>query len=236
MNLNLNLNLNLKNINLFYFFLSFSLLCWKPCAAQSGPIEKYTFFLHNAFLETNDLNAAHPDYGRVEYEEVLQKFRDNNFTVISEKRNGNVNAVAYAQRVNGQVDSLIGLGVNPGHVTIVGTSKGGYIAQYVSTIAHNRELNFVFVGSFRETCLSCLGRQGDMEQLPDLNWCGNILNIYEKSDPAGNYAISRKLASCCGIEQYKDVELNTGLRHGFLFKAMDEWIVPVMNWANLNCE
>ena len=193
---------------------------------QSVPQEasgKYIFFLHNAFLETNDVDAEHPAYGRVEYNEVLQKFKANGFTVISEQRKGNVNAMQYAQVVNRQVDSLLNIAVPSHHITIVGTSKGGYIAQYVSTLASNPDLRFVFIGSFRES---------DIIDFPNINWCGNILNIYEKSDPAGMSAVLRKESSTCQLTNFKDLELNTGLRHGFLFKALDAWMVPAMKWAD----
>jgi hypothetical protein len=200
-----------------------TLLSWKSSTAQAEPSEKYIFFLHNRFLETNQLDAIHPEYGRVEYNEILQKFRNNDFTVVSEKRTSNVNALDYAETIHQQIDSLFNKGVLPNHITVVGTSKGGYIAQYVSTIANNPELNFVFIGSFRKS---------DMVQIPDINFCGNILNIYEKSDPAGVSAVSRKDTSSCEINHYKDVELNTGLRHGFLFKALDVWMQPAMDWAH----
>src|SRR5690606_42100289 len=51
---------------------------------------------------------------------------------------------------------------------------GGYIAQYVSTFAANIDLNFVFVGCFMDS---------DIQNIPEINYCGNILTIYEKSDP-----------------------------------------------------
>jgi hypothetical protein len=205
------------------------MLSCKPSVAQqadrNASNDKCIFFLHNRFLETNELDAEHPEYGRVEYHKILEKFKGNGFEVISEKRDSNVNAMRYAQRVNDQIDSLIKIGVPANQITTIGTSKGGYIAQYVSTIANNPELNFVFVGSFRES---------DIQNMPDINWCGNILNIYEESDPAGNSGLSRKKSSSCDIQNYKDLELTTGLRHGFLFKALDEWMEPAMNWADGN--
>jgi len=203
------------------------LFCCKPSTAQNidnkQNDEKYIFFLHNRFLETNEIDAIHPEYGRVEYKEILQKFKDNGFIALSEKRPTNVNAFDYAQIISRQIDSLLKDNVPAKSITVVGTSKGGYIAQYVSTIANNPDLNFVFIGSFRES---------DMEQIPDINWCGNVLNIYEMTDPAGISALSRKKASSCEIAHYKDIELNTGLQHGFLFKALDAWMVPAMNWAD----
>jgi len=207
------------------------MLSCKPSTAQqlegNNYGQKHIIFLHNRFLETNELDAEHPEYGRVEYKEILKKFKDNSFITLSEKRSTNVNASDYAHYINSQINNLLEDNVPARNITVVGASKGGYIAQYVSTIANNPELNFVFIGSFRES---------DVEQIPDINWCGNILNIYEKSDHAGESAILRKENSNCSITHYKDLELNTGLQHGFLFKALDEWMTPAMDWADGNYE
>ncbi|WP_400079870.1 YqiA/YcfP family alpha/beta fold hydrolase [Winogradskyella sp. R77965] len=189
--------------------------------------DRFVFFLHNRFLETHELEESHPDFGRTEYKEILSEFEKSGLKVISEKRNGNVNAREYAQEVVKQIDSLISSGVEPNKITIVGTSKGGYIAQYVSTLINNPNLNFVFIASYREN---------DIQNIPDINYCGNILNIFEKSDPYGVSAIKRKENSTCDIENFKEIELNTGMGHGFLFKPLKEWIEPTIQWANGNYE
>lgn len=185
--------------------------------------ERFVFFLHNRFLEEHKLEELHPEYGRTEYLEIISEFQKNGLRVISEKRNGNVNAREYALKVVSQIDSLIKSGTEPRKITVVGTSKGGYIAQYVSTLAHNPDLNFVFIASFRDS---------DIETIPEINYCGNILIIYEKSDPYGVSAMERKATSTCEIKHFKEIELNTGLKHGFLFKPLKEWIEPVVEWAN----
>lgn len=184
---------------------------------------RFIFFLHNRFLEEYDLNESHPEFGRTEYKEILAGFKRRGLKVISEKRNGNVNARDYALVVVNQIDSLISNGTNPEKITVVGTSKGGYIAQYVSTIANNNKLNFVFVASFRNS---------DLESIPEINYCGNILTIYEKTDPFGVSAIRRKENSTCEIKHFKEIELNTGMGHGFLFKPLKEWMEPTIRWAN----
>ena len=33
------------------------------------------------------------------------------------------------------------------------------------------------------------------------------------------------------INHYKEIELNTGLKHGFLYKPLAEWVEPVVRWA-----
>tara|TARA_B100000378_G_scaffold187997_1_gene152697 strand:- start:276 stop:920 length:645 start_codon:yes stop_codon:yes gene_type:complete len=201
------------------------LFCSTLFACGNKNDDRYIFFLHNRFLEEHGLNESHPEFGRTEYKEILAEFEKSGIKVISEKRNGNVNARQYALGIINQIDSLIKNGIEPEKITIVGTSKGGYIAQYVSTLADNPELNFVFVASFRNN---------DLENIPEINFCGNILTIYEKTDPFGVSAIRRKENSTCEIKNFKEIELNTGMGHGFLFKPLKEWIEPTIKWANEN--
>jgi hypothetical protein len=187
--------------------------------------DRFIFFLHNRFIEEHKLNEWHPEFGRAEYNEIITELETSGCRVISEKRNRNVNAREYAIGIVSQIDSLIEKGTEVKNITVVGTSKGGYIAQYVSTIANNPNLNFVFIASFRSN---------DIENIPEINYCGNILTIYEKSDPFGVSALKRKNISTCEIKHFKEIELNTGMGHGFLFKPLKEWIVPVIKWANGN--
>ncbi|HET7360850.1 MAG TPA: alpha/beta hydrolase [Salinimicrobium sp.] len=185
--------------------------------------ERFIFFLHNRFLEEHDLNENHPEYGQTEYLAIIEEFEKSGFEVIREKRNGNVNARDYALKVINQIDSLIKKGTEPNKITVVGTSKGGYIAQYVSTLANNPNLNFVFIASYRDS---------DIQNIPEINYCGNILTIYEKTDPFGVSALKRKETSSCEIRHFKEIELNIGMGHGFIFKPLKEWVEPTIKWAN----
>jgi len=187
--------------------------------------QRYIFFLHNKFIEENDLKTAHPEYGKAEYNEILASFRKDNFIVFSEKRKKNTNAADYAEKIVKQIKNLLKKGVSPNKITVIGTSKGGYIAQFVSTYLANPDVNFVFIGCFRDV---------DIEEIPDINFCGNILTIYEKSDIYGVSAVRRKETSKLKVNHFKEIELNTNLKHGFLYKALDEWIVPCKKWANGN--
>ena len=201
------------------------LFCSIIFACETKNEDKFIFFLHNRFIETHELNELHPEFGRTEYKEIVSEFEKSGFKVISEKRNGNVNVRDYAIGIESQIDSLIKIGIEPQKITVVGTSKGGYIAQYVSTLAKNQNLNFVFIASFRNN---------DIQNIPGINYCGNILTIYEKSDQFGVSALERKKASTCDIKHFREIELNTKMGHGFLFKPLKEWIEPTIKWANGN--
>ncbi|WP_020535569.1 hypothetical protein [Lewinella cohaerens] len=191
-------------------------------SCQQEQPQHYLFFLHNRFLEDHPLEAEHLQHGRTEYKAIKAAFSNAGLKVVSEKRPPNTNARTYALAVVQQIDSLLALGVPADHITVVGTSKGGYIAQYVSTLAANPQLRFVFVASFQDS---------DIEQIPEINYCGDILTIYELSDRFGVSAIRRKETSSLPIPRFEEIELNTGLGHGFLFKPLPEWIVPTIKWA-----
>lgn len=204
---------------------SFSIFSQQDCVWVSQSPKDYIFFLHNRFLEENALEAKHPEYGKAEYQKIISEFQKDGFVVISEKRSAKTDVNAYAEKVISQIDSLFKIGVKPDHITVIGTSKGGYIAQVVSSNLKNPDLNFVFIGCFQET---------DLKEMADINYCGNILTIYESSDPNGVSAIKRKKTSKLKIKRFKEIKLNTGLKHGFLFKPLKEWIEPSKKWARRN--
>jgi hypothetical protein len=194
------------------------------CVAKD---EHYLFFLHNKWIEDHELSEAHPQYGRAEYREIVSAFGKEGFEVISEKRPANTDEKAYAKKIAAEIDGLLQKGVDPGHITVVGTSKGGFIAQYVSTYVRNEHLNFVIIGSSFE---------GMVERMPDIDLCGNVLAINEKSDQGSVSLAGRIQKSTCSIQHFKNIELNTGKAHGFLFPLMKEWFEPAVKWASQDYE
>ena len=208
------LSLNIKKI-----IILFSLLI----SSKTSLSQHYIFFLHNNFIEEQGLEGEHPQYGKAEYIEILDAFKKENFKVISEIRKKSTDVKEYAKKVVIQIDSLIKSGVTPSHITVIGTSKGGYIAMFVSSYLKNPNVNFVFIAS--------CSKVNDFTP-PDLNFCGNILSIHEKSDVPSHSCLELKNKSTNTMPHFKELQLNTGLKHGFLFKAMPEWIAPCVLWGN----
>lgn len=200
-------------------------ICFSPAINVRRQADtRYLFFLHNRFIESHGPADKHPSYGRAEYQEILERFRKDGFVVISEKRPENTDAKLYAVKVTGQVDSLLKTGIDPSHITIVGTSKGGYIAQYVSSLSRNPKLNFVFIGaSFKD----------DPEDMNNLTLFGRILSITEASDTGRIDLSAQPRFKRSGLANFREITLHTGMHHGFLFKALDVWIVPAEKWARL---
>lgn len=189
----------------------------------SGNSQEYLFFLHNKYLELEGEKGFHHEYGRVEYDAIVNAFRNDGFTVISEVRPRDTDARTYAKKVVvHEIDSLIDDGVDPSKITVVGTSKGGYVAMYTSSYLKNKDVNFVFVG-----CCDTV----EMPQIPDFDFYGNVLSIYEASDSFATSCIKVMDRFKANMPRYEEVQLNTGLKHGFLYKALPDWIEPAMAWA-----
>lgn len=104
----------------------------------------------------------------------------------------------------------------------MGTSKGGFIAIFTSSLLQNPTVNFVFIGCCFETLI---------EEQPDLHFCGRILSIFEESDEWSQSCRPAKRYSRSNISKFQEIKLKTGLQHGFLFKVLPEWLGPIVQWA-----
>lgn len=78
----------------------------------------------------------------------------------------------------------------------------------------NPQLKFICIGaSFKDDSL---------EKDKNFRLYGRILSITEKSDD-GHVPLSQEQRFIrSGIKDVKEIELNTGLHHGFLFKALND--------------
>lgn len=219
---------NTAHLNYMLFRLIFLHLLFLPLAisAQNTAPKEYVFFLHNKFLEGHPLDEPHPKYGISAYTAILEKLQSKNTVIIAEKRKPDTDPKIYAKKIILKIDSLNLCGVPFDHISIVGTSQGGYIAQYISRYAKNPRLKFVFIGSSFKNDSMNLDKK--------FRLYGKILSINEKTD-VGAELLSRQLRfKNSNLKTFKEITLNTGMEHGFLFRALDDWIIPTNNWINNN--
>lgn len=214
-----------------------SLICVGPGAAQPGdtgrkqgvvvssvPKEidtsaRYLFYVSGYIVAAGNTRPTSPKFGVYEYEKILETFRERGFVVVSEARKQSPEIEPYAAKVAAQVKQLLKAGVPPQNITVVGASQGAWIAMLVSTYAANPDLNFVFIAA-------CAGDDGLLKLM---NLHGNILFISERTDKPGSCQRFRDDAK--GISDYNATEVNTGLKHGFLYRPMKEWVDPAVDWA-----
>lgn len=184
---------------------------------------RYLFYLHGKIIEDKGIDGIHPDYGKFEYNNILDTLSKAGFVVISEARPKDTDPEFYAQKIVSKIDSLLNAKVSPDNITVVGASKGAWISIIVSSKLKNAQVNFVFMG----VCGDDYDYSQDMFKV-----CGNVLSIYEKSDPFGTSCGKILNKGGCLINT-KEIELNLGVGHGFLYKPYKEWVIPVIDWAKL---
>ncbi len=180
----------------------------------------YLFYLHGKIVEEQGIHASSEKFGKYEYEKILDRFEENGIKVISEPRPKGTDVESYSTKIADQINDLISSGVSPENITVVGASRGSVIAMLTSTKLANPKLNFVLLANCNDWVLENVA----------IDLHGNILSIYDISDNIGSSCLSIKTSSS-GVRKYNEVELNTGLGHGFIFQPLDEWVLPTIEWA-----
>ncbi len=211
-------------------------LGWVTIMAQNSPIyshlpqtinpeAQYLFYLHGRIIETEGRRPEHPRFGVYEYDQILNTFADSGFVVISEARPPDTRVIPYARKITAQVDSLLQAGVPPTHITVVGASKGAVIAGFVSAFVQQPEVRYVLLSICSETMIERWLKNGGP-------FSGKVLYINELSDPLGQHCYPvRQRISGPQLQIFKEIQIHTGLHHGFLYRPLPEWVTPTIRWA-----
>ncbi len=183
------------------------------------------FYLHGKTIEDQGIPAISPDYGEYEYGAILDALSGYGFVVISEQRPKNTDSLEYARRVIGQITTLLDAGVPAHNITVVGASKGAGIAIFVSHYLENPNVNYVILA----ICAPVTVEQLIQDQI---SLYGNVLSIYDSADElAGSCQRLFSFSESKGISRHDELILNVGTGHGILYKPLDEWIIPTIEWA-----
>jgi hypothetical protein len=193
----------------------FLLLCCLCAFARTNAATQFVFYLHGAIVEGSDGAPISQSFGRYEYHGIVKTLKQYGFVVISEIRPANTNAQGYAMKVAGQIDSLKKAGVASENIAVIGASKGAGIAMMASALVKDKKVKYVLMAGCHD---------GPGEDL-----YGQLLSIYEMTDGiAGSCSKVKKHST--GISKYKEIELETHLKHGFIYRPLKEWVEPAVLW------
>lgn len=194
-------------------------------AADEPP--RHLIYLHGRIVQDQQsARPRDPEFGYYELEAILKAFRDRGFVVTGEMRPKGTPLDAAADHVSGQVRALLASGIPASRITVLGGSMGAAIALRASVKLQNPDLNFCVLGP-------CMALSAP-ELLKELGArpSGRVLAIREKSDEMSEPcpAWSDDNASRRTL-LVREIVLETGLRHGFLYRPLPEWVEPVVDWA-----
>lgn len=193
--------------------------------ASIDPAKRYLFYLHGKIVEDQGLPAISPDFGEYEYEAILERLESHGFEVISEQRSKGTAPEEYARKVVEQITTLMDAGVPEENITVVGASKGAGIAAIVSSLLKDSKINFVLLGF----CAPYTVRELVQNRM---SLYGNVLAIRDSVDDAsGSCQELFDASEGNGLGRHHEIILNVGTGHGILYKPLDEWIQPTVDWA-----
>lgn len=195
-------------------------------AADSGP-RRHVIYLHGRIVqEEQTTRPRHPEYGHYELEKILAALRGQGFEVIGEIRPKPWSLRDSAEHVAGQVRQLLESGVPADRITIVGASMGASIALLASVRLGNPDLRFALIGA----CLSGNVRALRAEEGSPPS--GRLLFIRESSDELSDPCPPLKEdPGALSPFVARELVIATGLRHGFLYRPLPEWLDPVVERA-----
>lgn len=192
------------------------------CHDPSPPVT-HVFYLHGQIVEEQGRRGTHPKHGTYEYDAILKALARPGFVVHSEARPKGTDPAIYAGKVAAEVERLLAQGVPGRRITVIGASKGAVIAMLVSTrlaSPASPEVGYVVLGN-------CNGWVLENFRV-DLH--GEVLSLYDASDEFGE-TCQPAFEQSKQIGAHREIRLDTGLGHGFLYRPMDEWVGPAVAWA-----
>lgn len=199
----------------------------QPSTAAASSIEvdaNYLIYLHARIIEEQGLPAVSPEHGEYQYERILQRFRDEGFMVISELRPAKADSRLYADRTVARIRELLDAGVAPNRITIVGASKGAYIAALVSDALDHAELRYVLLAMCDAETVAYLRAQG-----VTLN--GDVLAIRDFADTELAGPCAPLFADADPEREHREIVVDVGSAHGILFRPLDAWVLPTLQFA-----
>jgi hypothetical protein len=174
--------------------------------------------------------AISPEFGLYEFDVILEKLRSYGFILIGEKRAQNTNPEEYARKVTDQINILLGNGVPPENITVVGASKGAGITIYISNMLKNQKINYVLLAICHPDQVLFFIQEG-------ISLEGNVLSIYDSNDQfAGTCQELFTYSKGSGVGQFDEIVLEVGIGHGILYQPYNEWILPTVRWAERNSQ
>lgn len=194
-------------------------------APARGDDARHIVYLHGRIIqEEQSRRPRHPEFGHYELDEIVAALRKQGFVVSAEMRPKALSVDEAADRVVAQVRRLLDSGVPPHRVTVVGASMGASIAILASVRLRHPDLRFVVLGA----CLSDNVRALVAEEgkAP----AGHLLSVREASDELTN-PCSPWMDQTVPSLVAREIVLHTGLRHGFFYRPLPEWMTPVVEWA-----
>ncbi|MGW8193112.1 MAG: alpha/beta hydrolase [Desulforhopalus sp.] len=183
--------------------------------------KRYLFYLHGLIVEMAGTRPKSEEHGYYEYDLILKELARTGCIVISEVREKNTQIEAYAEKIANQIKQLVQKGVPAANIIVVGASKGGIIAAYVSNGLQDKEVNYLILAGLFEKCLVDA----------DLKLYGKVLSIHDRAD-SQSMTPEIYFDRSKGLGNFQKIVLNLDIGHGLIYRPYREWLDPMLTWLD----
>ncbi|WDE08201.1 alpha/beta hydrolase [Thalassomonas viridans] len=184
------------------------------------PGEKYVFYSHGFIVEGTNPRPENKRWGIYEFPAVKRALSDPGYNLIAYHRPAKTHPVKFAEKMAGDIRTLIRHGVNARDIYLVGFSRGGAISILTSNLLKLEQINLVILA----------GCSKYMKNNPQYRMYGKVYSIYETSDGVGScdFVIERSPQ----VLGFEEIAISTGKEHGAFYRPIPQWLVPVKRWLN----
>ena len=180
---------------------------------------KHIFYLHGRIIELQGINAISEKFGKYEYQAIIDSLKAMNAVVHHEVRTSTTDYQEFCEHISIQINKLVDSGVKPNNIAVIGASKGAVMAMNIS-VRNNYAVNYILLGANND--------QIEIEN--NWNLHGRILGIFETSDLLAGKDYQHWIKVSTNAVDFQQLEINTGLGHGFLYRPVKQWLAPTKKW------
>lgn len=192
---------------------------------NSDPADAHhLIYLHGRIIEDQGLPAISPRYGEYRFQEIVDTFRNEGFVVHAEIRKAGADPQIAARKTVAQITRLLENGVPIDNITVVGASKGAFIAALTSDLVAENRLRFVLLAGCSDGVVEHL-----LER--DMRLHGRILTIRDALDTSLAGSCEAVVETSPGVELFREIVVETGLEHGLIYGPQEAWVTPVLEFA-----
>lgn len=198
------------------------LLLWlmsSTLSCQHSKAMKHVFYLHGMIVEVQGIHAVSETFGPYQYEDIITTLKAAGYEVHAEVRTTRTDFKTFCKKISKEINELISEGVSPRNITVIGASMGAMMAMTISD-QNTQAVNYVLLGANSDRT----------EKNFDWKLHGHILGIYEKSDTVAGKDYAYWIDRSTEAKEFTQLEINTGLGHGFLYTPHTAWMGPAKAW------
>jgi alpha-beta hydrolase superfamily lysophospholipase len=196
-----------------------------PAMPVGPPPPHHLFYLHGRIVqEQQSSKAVHPAFGVYDLDAIVAAFRTRGFTVHAAIRPKRESIDEAAARTVDEIRALLDSGVEVERIALVGASMGAAIGLEVAERLALPGLRVALLGACLSAHVEALRASGGRGP------SGRLLAIREASDESTAGCASWPESANGTALTARELTVDTGLRHGFLYRPLPVWVDPVVAW------